>query len=68
MKRLIMIFIGILLFAAGYNYTRRQAEYVAHQTLSTKSIQAKLPVILPFKTLPSLVFRADKSLSGLHYN
>ena len=63
-----MIIIGSLLFMAGYDYTRRQAEYAANQGVVTKTAQTKNPEVLPSKPLPSFVFRADNSLSGSTYN
>jgi hypothetical protein len=61
MKKVIMVVIGSLLFVAGYNYTRRQAEYAASQSTLVKPTLTKTPVILPFKVLPTFVLQTDRS-------
>ncbi len=62
-----MLVTGSLLFAAGYTYTRLQAEYAAAQNTLTKA-SVKTTVVFPIKSVPSFVFRTDKPLSSFMYN
>ncbi|MBD2752187.1 hypothetical protein [Spirosoma validum] len=60
MKKIIVVVIGSLLFIAGYSYTRRQAEYAAIQNSVIKPTQAKIPVLLPFKSLPTFGISTER--------
>lgn len=60
MKKIIMSLIGITLFVAGYQHTRRQAEYVTAQSALTNantygatstSTTANLKSSLPFRLM-----------------
>ena len=67
MKKDFMAVIGILLFIAGHDYTRRQAEYTATQITPAKSTFTKAPGTSFFKALPVLVFRTNKTaLNNYH--
>lgn len=53
-----MILIGTALFIAGYQYIRRQADYVAaHQTAAIKPIYASSPVKQAVQYRNTLAYR-----------
>lgn len=60
MKKILVVVIGSLLFLAGYSYTRRQAEYASIQNTLVKPSQAKIPVVLPFKSLPAFGISTER--------
>ena len=61
MKKIFMAVIGSLLFMAGYDYTRRQAEYTATQSAPVKSAFTKTSGTSFLKALPVFVFRTNKA-------
>ena len=58
MKKLLMPVIGIGLFVAGYQHTRRQTEYITAQAaLANKPAYVAAPVSAPVMLKNSLAFR-----------
>ncbi len=62
-----MAVIGILLFMAGYDYTRRQAEYTATQSTPAKSAFTKTSGTLFFKALPMFVSRTNRTAFNTYH-
>lgn len=56
MKKVVIVVVGSLLFIAGYNYTRRQAEYSAVQNTTIKPTQAKILPVFRLRASPTLEF------------
>lgn len=52
--------IGIALFVAGYQQTRRQADYITTQAVPVKAIYTTKSVSLPAKIKHTFAFRLAK--------
>ena len=61
MKKIIMAVIGILLFVAGHNYIRRQAEYKMANKMVATPAYAMPATTSPLKSLPIFAFRLNKA-------
>lgn len=61
MKKFIMSLIGMMLFVAGYQHTRRQAEYMAAQpALTNGPAYAAPPASMSVSLKTSVAFRLIK--------
>ncbi|WP_018618869.1 hypothetical protein [Spirosoma luteum] len=61
MKKLVSLFVGSLLFIAGYQQAQKQVQYAKSRASIESPAYAEKPVIVPVENTPTLAFYLSRS-------